>query len=226
MAFSTDDIEKFLASIQPFKALEKNDVRQLSFKATEKTFAKTETIYNEGEVADSAWVLYKGRVQVFKHTSEGKPFAIESLMPGELFGTLCRLGGNGRVYPCTAVASEPTTVFKILDRTFLEYYMKSPGFIRGLCSLCSDRLKDVQDLRCMGQEEVPKRIANILWRLYQVHGDEIPFTKKEISELVGATLETTFRTLTEFQEKGLVDSARGKIFIRKPEDLKTLLEEI
>ena len=145
-------------------------------------------------------------------------------MPGELFGTLCRLGGNGRVYPCEAIAAEPTIVFRILDKTFLEYYMKSPGFIRGLCSLCSDRLKDVQDLRCMGQEEVPVRIANILLRLYQVHGDEIPFTKKEISELVGTTLETTFRTLSEFQEKGLVDSGRGKILIRKPGDLRSLIE--
>ena len=78
----------------------------------------------------------------------------------------------------------------------------------------------------MGQEEVPVRIANILLRLYQVHGDEIPFTKKEISELVGTTLETTFRTLSEFQEKGLINSARGKIFIKNPEGLETLVEEI
>ncbi|MBI4063874.1 MAG: Crp/Fnr family transcriptional regulator [Elusimicrobia bacterium] len=224
MPLSLREIEKYLASIQPFKALDKSDLSQLAGRTSEKVYAKGEAIYNEGDTADSAWVLHKGRIQVFKHTNEGRPLAIESLAAGELFGTLCRLGGNGRVYPCTAIAAEACVVLRILDRTFLEYYLKNPGFIRGLCSLCSDRLKDVQDLRCMGQEQVPVRIANILWRLYQVHGEEIPFTKKELAELVGATLETTFRTLTDFQNKGLVASGRGKILIKKSQEIKNLAQ--
>lgn len=189
------------------------------------SFSKSETVYNEGEVADSVWVLYKGRIQVFKYTTESKALALESLGPGEMFGTLCRLGGNGRTYPCTATAAEPTQVIRILDRDFLEYYTKSPGFIRGVCSLCSDRLKDVQDLRCMGQEMVPVRIASTLLRLYQVHGADIPFTKREISELIGATLVTTFRVLSEFQKKRILSSSRGKIHILKPNDLKLVAEK-
>lgn len=55
MPFSATEIEKFLASIQPFKALDKTDIGQPAFKVTEKTFAKGETVYNEGEVADSVW---------------------------------------------------------------------------------------------------------------------------------------------------------------------------
>ena len=98
------------------------------------------------------------------------------------------------------------------------------GFIRGVCSLCSDRLKDVQDLRCMGQEAVPVRIASILTRLSLVHGSTIPFTKKELSELVGATLEMTFRVLSEFQKRGLVESSRGKIHLKKLGELKSLAE--
>ena len=74
----------------------------------------------------------------------------------------------------------------------------------------------------MGQETVPVRIATILLRLQQVHGATIPFTKKEISELVGATIETTFRVISEFEGKGLVSSARGKIHVKKPEELKSL----
>lgn len=220
------EIEKFLAAIQPFKSLDRKDLKEIVRKTTEKTFSKEEIIFNEGDIADSVWVLYKGRVQIFKYTSEGRPFAIESLGSGELFGTLCRLGGNGRSYPCTAIAAELTTTLRILDRTFLEYYMKSPGMVRGVCALCSDRLKDVQDLRCMGQESVTMRIANIFTRLYQVHGEMIPFTKKEISELVGATVETTFRTLSELQKKGYLTSLRGKIKIKKPEELKKIVDNI
>ncbi|HVE13433.1 MAG TPA: Crp/Fnr family transcriptional regulator, partial [Elusimicrobiota bacterium] len=127
--------------------------------------------------------------------------------------------------PCTAVAAEPTTVLRVSDRTFLEFYMNSPGFIRGVCSLCSERLKDVQDLRCVGQEMVPVRLASTLVRLHQVHGPTVPFTKREISELIGATLVTTFRVLADFQKKGLVASSRGKIHIKKPDELRSLAEK-
>ncbi len=224
MSAASSDILKFLTHIQPFKSLSPADIKAVASHAREKSFAKEDTIYNEGDPADSVWVIYDGRVQVFKYTSDGKPFAIESLGHGELFGTLCRMGGNNRTYPCTAVAANDTTVLQILDKVFLEYYMKSPGMIRGMCSLCSDRLKDVQELRCMGQETVHVRLANILTRLHQIHGDVIPFTKKEISELIGVALETTFRALSDFQKKGYLVSLRGKIEIKKPDDIRSLIE--
>lgn len=218
-------VRAYLGSIQPFKALAEADLNRLSAAVRVLEYGRGDTVYNEGETADSAWVIHTGRIQVLKYTTEGKPFAIESLGPGELFGTLCRLGGNGRAYPCTAVAAEPTVVLRILDRVFLEYYQKSPGFIHGLCSLCSDRLKDVNELRCLGQESVAVRMAHIIGRLYDVHGSEVPFTKKELSELVGATLETTFRVLGELEAKGLLASSRGKISVKKPADLKALVEK-
>ncbi len=223
MEVSNAEILHYFSSIEPFKSLGEKDLNDIVFKTSQKSFKKDETIFREGEPADTVWVLYKGRVKVFKYTSEGLPFAIESLAPGELFGTLCRLGGNGRTYPCTAVAAEPTQAISILDHTFLNYYMKSPGMVRGVCALCSDRLKDVQDLRCMGQESVSIRVANILLRLHRIHGGTLPFTKKEISELVGTTLRTTFRTLSEFKKKGLLTSQGGKIQIIKSEELKKII---
>jgi CRP-like cAMP-binding protein len=216
------EIEKFLGGIEPFRAMSLEEVRQISFRVREHSFRKGETIFTEGDPADSVWILYKGRIQVFKSVNSGKPFAVESLGAGELFGTLCRLGGQGRSYPCTAIAADRTVALRLSDKVFFESYNKSPGLVRGICALCSERLKDVQDLRCVGQESVQIRIASTLLRLLRVHGPIVPFTKREISELVGATIETTFRTLTDLQKKGVLESLRGKIRIKKPEKLKAL----
>src|SRR4051812_35625936 len=117
---STANVRKFLSQVDPFRALPPLELDRLSKLATMKSYGKGETIYTEGDAADSVWVLHNGRIQIFKYTSGGKPQAIESLGPKELFGTLCRLGNNGRTYPCTAVTSTPCTVFRILDRTFLD----------------------------------------------------------------------------------------------------------
>ena len=80
----------------------KGDVASI---AQEIKHAKGETVFTEGDDATSVWVLYQGRLEIFKYTSEGKPRVIEIIQPKELFGTLCRLGGEGRSYPCTAIAS-------------------------------------------------------------------------------------------------------------------------
>ena len=77
----------------------------------------------------------------------------------------------------------------------------------------------------MGQESVHIKLANILIRLYQVHGETIPFTKKEISELIGVALETTFRALSDLQKKGYLESQRGKILIKKPEDIRSIVAQ-
>jgi CRP-like cAMP-binding protein len=201
------------------------ELQQLVRRTTEKSIAKGEAVFNEGDPADSVWVLYKGRIQVFKHTSGNRPFALESLGSGELFGTLCRLGGDDRFYPCTAIAAESTVTLRIPEDLFLEYYKENPGFIRDVCSLCSERLKDVQGLRCVGQEPVAVRMASTLLCLHRVHGNTLPFTKREISELVGVALETTFRTLAEFQKKGYLTSLRGKIQIKKPMEIKTFIDK-
>ncbi len=217
-----NEIQKFLSSIDPFKNLASQELSSLVSVSKIKTFKKGDTIYNEGEPAQGVWVLYKGRLQVFKFTSDGKSFALESLAPGEIFGTLCRLGSNNRSYPCTAVCAEESHVILIPERIFLDCYSRNGGFVRGLCSLCSERLKDVQGLRCLGQEAVPKRIASILTRLCQVYGQTIPFTKKELSELVGATLETTFRALKNLEDQKILSSSRGKILIQDPKSLAAL----
>src|SRR3989344_3815084 len=134
------DVQKFLERINPFNELARNSLEELARAAHPKSFKKGEAVYNEGDAADSVWILHTGRIQVYKYTHDSKPLAIESLGPGELFGTLCRLGGEGRTYPCTAVASEPTLILQIPDPIFLKHYNESPGLVRGMCSLCSQRL--------------------------------------------------------------------------------------
>src|SRR5689334_265246 len=111
---------QFLALVSPFNALPPAELDRLLPLTQEKSYGKGETIFSEGEAADSVWVLKQGRIQIFKYSSAGRPLAIESLGSKELFGTLCRLGGNGRNYPCTAVTSTDCTVLRILDRTFLD----------------------------------------------------------------------------------------------------------
>lgn len=221
---AAEDVLGFLGAVAPFKALPSDHLRRLASAVESKTFARGEVIYREGDKADGVWVLRSGRIQVFKHTAGTKAFAVETLGPGEILGALCRLDGMRGAYPCTASAAAPSVVLRIPDSDFF-FCKKSEGFVRSLCGLCSERLGYAFDLCRMTQESVPLRLASTLLRLYHVHGAVVPLTKREMSEMVGATLETTFRVLGKFARRGVIASGRGKILVRKPKELKALARQ-
>lgn len=219
MNLSNAAIRNFLAATPPFKTLSPAELGQVATSVREKSFSKGDTIFNEGEPADSTWVVYSGRVQALKYTSQGHPLALESLHPGKVFDILNRMDSKIRNYTFTAVATYPSVTLRIPDRIFLDCCNRSPRMLQGVCALCSDRLKDMQDLSLLGQESVAVRVASVLAKLYAVHGETLPFTKKEISQLAGTTIETTFRTLAHLETEGYIAS-HGRIRIRKPEELR------
>lgn len=217
---------QFLSQISPFKALPANEITRLAQRLRNRTIEKGETIYSEGDPADSVWVLMRGRIQIFKYSSQGRPLAIESIAPGELFGTLCRMGGDGKVYPCTAVAALDSAVLQIADKEFLEIYNRFPAVVMGVCSLCSQRLQAVQGLSCSGQEPVDWRLAALLLKLQKTHGAVLPFTKRELAEQVGTTVETTIRIMGRFEKQAWIATSRGKIELKKPASLQNFVDRV
>jgi CRP-like cAMP-binding protein len=222
-----NELKSFLSQTNPFKVLPSAELDQLASRARSAAFAKGETIYTEGDPADTVWVLMAGRIQIFKYSSQGRPLAIESIAPGELFGTLCRMGGEGRqYYPCTAIASVDSEVIRIADQEFLNVYGRFPALVMGVCSLCSQRLQAVQGLSCSSQEPVEKRLAMLLIKLQKKHGAILPFTKRELAEQAGTTVETTIRVMSRFHKKGWLTSSRGKLELKKLEPIQKLVDEL
>jgi CRP/FNR family transcriptional regulator, nitrogen oxide reductase regulator len=219
-------IKQFLSQTPPFKVLPPLELERMASRIQSKTYDKGETIYSEGDPADSVWLLFKGRIQIFKYSTQGRPLAIESITPGELFGTLCRLGGGGRTYPCTAVAAVPCEAFRISETEFLDSYNRHPAMVLGVCSLCSQRLNQVQGLSCSSQEPVEKRLAMLLLKLQKKHGATLRFTKRELAEQAGTTVETTIRVMSRFQKKGWIASARGQIQLRNTQPLESLISSV
>jgi CRP/FNR family transcriptional regulator len=218
--------KQFLAQTHPFKVLPGPELDRLCASAQLKTYDKGETIYSEGDPADSVWVLIKGRIQIFKYTSQGRPLAIESIAPGELFGTLCRLGGDGRQYPCTAIASVASDIIQIPDKEFLASYNRFPALVLGVCSLCSQRLQAVQGLSCANQEPVEKRLAMLLLKLQEKHGTILPFTKRELAEQVGTTVETTIRVMSRLPKKGWITTTRGTLQLKALAPIQKLVDTV
>jgi CRP/FNR family transcriptional regulator len=98
--------------------------------------------------------------------------------------------------------------------------------VLGVCSLCSQRLQAVQGLSCSNQEPVEKRLAMLLLKLQEKHGMTLPFTKRELAEQVGTTVETTIRVMSRFQKKGWISSSRGKLQLKALPPIQKLVATI
>lgn len=224
--FSPLEIRSFLSAVEPFRRLLPSELEQLSSIAQGIPHNRGEHIFAEGTDADSVWILWKGRVEILKYSSDGKPRAIETILPGDMFGTLCRIEGNSQSYPCTAVASVDSVSLRIQDRVFLDLFRRSTRFLAGVCSLCSLRLRQMQNRTSMSQEPVIKRIARTVVDLVDRNGPTLMFTKRQIAELAGTTVETSIRTLSSFEKKRWISSTRGRLTVTDLAQLKSLYGEV
>ncbi len=74
------------------------------------------------------------------------------------------------------------------------------------------------------------RIAALLLKLAEKSGVETPggtviefkLTKQDIADMVGTTVETSIRTMSQFKREGLIAEKEGQIVIKDPEKLRAL----
>lgn len=220
-----NSIATFLMKIEPFNQLPVEEIQRLSLLCQVTRHAKGEVLYSESEPAAHVWILQAGRLEIFKYRGEDHPVAIESIQPKQLFGTLCRLGAlASSTYPCTAIAATPSISIRFPDRIFAGLYNRFPALVSSTCRLCSLRLGSMQQRAVTYQEPVRTRIVRILFQLQKTHGNELPYTKREISELAATTVETTIRTLSALEKKHWVTSERGKIKLVDIGHLQAMLQ--
>ena len=55
-------------------------------------------------------------------------------------------------------------------------------------------------------------------------GPTLPFTRQEIADMVGTTIETAIRVMSQFKDRGIISSVRGKVTILDKEKLRLLSE--
>lgn len=215
------DLELFLKNSEIFRRLPAQDRERVAALSHERTYAKGETIFHEGQPSDSVWLTVEGRVHLLHHQAGGRVQANCVMTPGETF---CCLPAMDRgPYPATAVAATGCRVLQIPTHLFHEMIEKSPELLRETLCFFSARLRQVEARGCLVHDPVEHRIAQALLTLQKKFGETIPLTRQEVAELAGTTVETSIRTISRFQQEGWVRAARGKIELLKPDSLRQLL---
>jgi CRP/FNR family transcriptional regulator, nitrogen oxide reductase regulator len=214
---------KILKQSSIFAALEDNELQELAALAVERRLVAGESIFWEGDASDWFYIIAAGQVKVTKISSLGKETIIAFFGPGEMFGEVAVF--ENKPYPASSQSLVETRLLSIRKEAFIKFLTSHPPVTLRIINILSSRLREAQNrLRDLAGERVEQRLARMLLMLADKIGRTLPFTRQEVSDMSGTTTETTIRILSQWKERGIISSVRGKITLIDEPKLKLLAE--
>lgn len=190
-----------------------------------------EAFFQQGDPGDSAWGVVTGRVKIVKQSPRGRDVILEVVGPGEVFAAIAVL--RGVPMPATAVALEAAACVRIPGPAFKEAVTSHPEVSAKLLETVSKRLLDANASRLgLATEPVEVRLARSLIRMAGKFGvrrtGEIvftqAFTRQNLADLSGTTVETSIRIMSRWTRDGLVRSDASRLTILRPQVLEQIAQ--
>ena len=204
--------------------LSQEDLQTLLKYGKEKTVAKGEEIFGEGDDPDAIYLVKDGRVHMTKASTSGAESLVAFYEPGSTFCVAASI--IGKPYPCAARAALDSVIISIPSARFLELFEKLPSFAKRLLHEMAPQFCEAHCDCALSVESVDKRLAYTLLRLdKQFQGRAIPFTRQELAQMVNTTVESCIRTLSAWTKDGWVEGVRGELKVVQRKSLEALLEE-
>jgi CRP-like cAMP-binding protein len=214
---------KALKRADIFAGLDPGDLDSLAYIAFERRFRAGDFIFREEDRPHSFYVIADGRIKVSKSSPSGREFIVTFFSPGEVFGEVAVFAD--KPYPASAQVVADTEVIGIRREDLLRLLSTNPEVALKIINVLGQRLRDAMGrLRDLAGERVEQRIAGILLMLHEKLGPELPFTRQEIADMSGTTVETAIRTMGRLTEEGVIKSTRGRITVVNKERLSQLSE--
>lgn len=219
-----------LKSSTIFNALTSVDIDELA-KVSHMAYAERgETIWFRGDQVDFFGLVGSGFVKMVRSFSTGQEATAEIMGPGQLFGLLGVIDGQG----CPLVARSVCHCWylKIPKDKISPIYEERVVFKDQLMRRTTQRFRQTTDvLAKMSSGRVEERIALVLVLLSESYGRkgedgldiQVPLTRQDIAEMAGTTVESTIRTMSAWQKQGMIKSDHMIITILDEHALEDLL---
>jgi CRP-like cAMP-binding protein len=112
--------------------------QQKSF--SRKAIARDTMIFQEGDIANCAYLLKSGRVEI-THYKNGKHVLLTTIMPNQLFGELALIHQKPR--SATAIAVDPCEVIVVKPEDMKRHMDGLDEFMKYWVAYLMDRIRDL-----------------------------------------------------------------------------------
>src|SRR6187399_1701611 len=182
---------------------------------------KSAMIYSQGEKSTAIYFIQSGRVKIHVVSTQGKEAVLALAGPREFFGEGGLVCQTIRIN--SAVALEPTTVFRVENRAMLQALHPQPELSEKFTAALLSRNIDLEaDLCDQLFNHSEKRLARVLLKLSRfgqradVPDVKMPrLTHETLAEMVGTTRSRISFFMNKFKRLGLIEyTGTGDITVR------------
>ncbi len=206
---------------------------ELCVATTTHSIAAHAYLFSEDEPANACYVLAQGQVRLSKLAATGEQVILRIVQPPEPVGIIAVL--PQAVYPLSAYALRPCTLLAWDHPTLTGLIERHPLLAVRALHLVSGRFIELQQQYLeRNVERVERRLARTLLRLANQVGRrvpdgvliDLPLSRQDLAEMSGTTLYTVSRTLSRWEQDGIVASTRTQVVICAPHRLVSIADDL
>jgi CRP/FNR family transcriptional regulator, cyclic AMP receptor protein len=179
---------------------------------------REEVLFLKGDAGDALYAVRRGQIRIATGNASGRRLTLTLLGSGDVFGEVALLDGQPRT--ADAVAVEPTDLYMIHRRDFIELLAKQPKVAVRIIEFLCERIRwmsaQMEERTLM---PLQTRLAHRLVALSEDYGAEIHVSQEELAVFVGATRESVNRQLQTWRREGVIELSRNRIRLIQPAGL-------
>jgi CRP/FNR family cyclic AMP-dependent transcriptional regulator len=182
-------------------------------------FRRGESIYSQGDVADSVMYIQKGGVKFSVVNGSGKEAVVAMFGPHDFFGEGCMAGQSVRMGTATAIT--PTTIL-VIDKNELLRVLHTEHELSDyfITYILSHNIRVEEDLIDQLFNSSEKRLARTLLLLARYGKQEQPerilskVSQETLAKMIGTTRSRVNFFMNKFRKLGFIEY-NGKIKVNK-----------
>ena len=210
-----------------FQGMDAHVIDALVARAIIRKMKSGTVLFRKGDPGSSLYAVLSGMVRISTGSSSGKDAVFAMMLPGEIFGEVAALDGLARSADAITIGSCEVMVIERRDLSplLLEFPELSMRFIEILCSRLRRTSEQVEDIVFL---DLSNRLAKVLLHLQtraSPASSIIRITQRELSQMIGASRESTNKQLRKWQRGKILRMERGGLVLVAPRALQELLDE-
>jgi CRP-like cAMP-binding protein len=199
-----------------FRAMTEEDYEQIASRAAGVVYARDERLYAQGQDFRSLVLLRSGSVKITQLSSLGSEVILRMHGAGSALGMFSGspIGQNS----CYAVVKSTALTWN--HATFQSLIQSFPQIENNATQIVSAQLAELEErFREVSTEPVNQRLAHSLLRLVTNVGKkvgtgiEVSSSRDELAQMVGTTLFTVSRIISDWASKGIVIPGRNVVTV-------------
>jgi CRP/FNR family transcriptional regulator len=188
-------------------------------------------IFYEGEPNLGLSILCSGKVKLSRTSPSGKPQALNIVGPCGLLGEPDLFSADR--HTVSAEALEDSVVGFVKKEDFFAFLADNATVALRIIQRLSTQLTKTEVRSfALTSLDVKQRLAALLLELAEQHGTtaldgrviDVPLTREDLADMVGATPETVIRVLSAFRKDGVVKDASRQLVVLRPDELRRIAE--